>query len=107
LFVLEIRVWTVRVLGITADPFTGNRYTFGAGNPITNIELDGHRVLLDPSANCGSYCRADYMAANGEGLWTPEAAAYYTNRADHGFYADFRGDLDRGPLVPAVWPVLP
>ena len=27
---------------LTTDPFTGNRYAFGAGNPITNIELDGH-----------------------------------------------------------------
>ena len=27
---------------LTTDPFTGNRYTFAAGNPITNIELDGH-----------------------------------------------------------------
>ena len=27
---------------LTTDPFTGNRYTFGAGNPVSNIELDGH-----------------------------------------------------------------
>jgi hypothetical protein len=27
---------------LTTDPFTGNRYTFGADNPISNIELDGH-----------------------------------------------------------------
>jgi RHS repeat-associated protein len=27
---------------LSTDPFTGNRYTFAAGNPITNIELDGH-----------------------------------------------------------------
>ncbi|MBO0806902.1 MAG: sugar-binding protein, partial [Actinobacteria bacterium] len=29
-------------MNLTTDPFTGNRYTFGGGNPITNIELDGH-----------------------------------------------------------------
>jgi RHS repeat-associated protein len=29
-------------MGLATDPFTGNRYTFAAGNPITNIELDGH-----------------------------------------------------------------
>jgi len=29
-------------IGLTTDPFTGSRYTFGAGNPITNTELDGH-----------------------------------------------------------------
>ncbi len=27
---------------LTTDPFTGNRYTFGAGNPVSNIEIDGH-----------------------------------------------------------------
>jgi hypothetical protein len=29
-------------MALTTDPFTGNRYTFAAGNPISNIELDGH-----------------------------------------------------------------
>jgi len=29
-------------MALATDPFTGNRYTFGAGNPISNIELDGH-----------------------------------------------------------------
>ncbi|HXL19232.1 MAG TPA: hypothetical protein VN961_17090, partial [Streptosporangiaceae bacterium] len=28
--------------GLDTDPFTGGRYTFGGGNPISNIELDGH-----------------------------------------------------------------
>ena len=27
---------------LSTDPFTGNRYTFAAGNPVTNIEQDGH-----------------------------------------------------------------
>ena len=29
-------------MSLATDPFTGNRYTFGGGNPISNIELDGH-----------------------------------------------------------------
>src|SRR5215207_6885770 len=29
-------------LGLAADPFTGNRYAFASGNPISRIELDGH-----------------------------------------------------------------
>jgi len=28
--------------GLDTNPFTGGRYTFGGGNPISNIELDGH-----------------------------------------------------------------
>jgi RHS repeat-associated protein len=30
-----------------SDPLTGNRYAFGGGNPISNIELDGHGWLSD------------------------------------------------------------
>ncbi|GHJ98418.1 hypothetical protein SY2F82_02160 [Streptomyces sp. Y2F8-2] len=29
-------------MGLGADPFTGNRYAFGSGNPISNVEIDGH-----------------------------------------------------------------
>jgi hypothetical protein len=29
-------------MGLDTDPFTGSRYAFGDGNPISNIELDGH-----------------------------------------------------------------
>jgi RHS repeat-associated protein len=32
---------------MTSDPYTGNRYAFGSGNPISNIELDGHRPIDD------------------------------------------------------------
>ncbi len=34
-------------MGLDTDPFTGNRYTFGGGNPISNIELDGHMFPAD------------------------------------------------------------
>jgi hypothetical protein len=27
---------------MSVDPYTGNRYTFGGGNPLSNVELDGH-----------------------------------------------------------------
>ncbi|UUU21075.1 golvesin C-terminal-like domain-containing protein [Streptomyces sp. DSM 40750] len=29
-------------MGLTTDPFTGNRYAFAGGNPISFIEIDGH-----------------------------------------------------------------
>jgi hypothetical protein len=32
-------------LNMTADPYTGNRYAFGGGNPLPNIELDGHEFV--------------------------------------------------------------
>ncbi len=38
-------------MNLTTDPFTGNRYTFAAGNPITNIEQDGH--MFPGGGQCG------------------------------------------------------
>lgn len=29
-------------LGMTTDPWTNNRYAFGAGNPLSQVEIDGH-----------------------------------------------------------------
>ncbi|MFK0243402.1 polymorphic toxin-type HINT domain-containing protein [Amycolatopsis azurea] len=29
-------------LSMSADPWTNNRYTFGAGNPLSQVEIDGH-----------------------------------------------------------------
>ncbi|MGW0631039.1 golvesin C-terminal-like domain-containing protein [Streptomyces sp. NPDC002758] len=34
-------------MGLVSDPLTGNRYAFAGGNPISNIELDGHGWLSD------------------------------------------------------------
>ncbi|GAA3815834.1 hypothetical protein GCM10022403_056700 [Streptomyces coacervatus] len=34
-------------MGLGADPFTGNRYAFGGGNPVSNVEMDGHFFGID------------------------------------------------------------
>jgi RHS repeat-associated protein len=34
-------------MALAGDPLTGNRYAFAGGNPISNIELDGHGWLSD------------------------------------------------------------
>ncbi|MET7818024.1 DNRLRE domain-containing protein [Micromonospora zamorensis] len=31
-----------------SNPFTGNRYAFGGGNPVSMIEVDGHSPYLEP-----------------------------------------------------------
>ena len=46
------------------DPFTGNRYAFGGGNPISSVEIDGH--YYDPGDGGG-------------GSPTPEAGCNSTN----------------------------
>ncbi|MDW5330745.1 DNRLRE domain-containing protein [Plantactinospora sp. KLBMP9567] len=32
-------------MGLGSDPFTGNRYAFTGGNPISNVEVDGHFAI--------------------------------------------------------------
>lgn len=33
-------------LGLGSDPLTGNRYSLAGGNPVSYVEVDGHRVEL-------------------------------------------------------------
>ncbi|MET9163306.1 DNRLRE domain-containing protein [Streptomyces cellulosae] len=41
-------------MGLGADPYTGNRYAFGGGNPTSFIELDGHMLApLDSGGGGG------------------------------------------------------
>jgi hypothetical protein len=41
-------------LDTITDPFTGNRYGFGGGNPISNIEIDGHMLVADDGGGGGT-----------------------------------------------------
>jgi hypothetical protein len=50
-------------IALTTDPFTGSRYAFGNGNPISNIELDGH-MPCDAEGRCGSYKYLDTLSSN-------------------------------------------
>jgi RHS repeat-associated protein len=46
-------------MGLTTDPFTGGAYAFGNGNPVSNIEQDGHaactgsQALINVINSCG------------------------------------------------------
>jgi RHS repeat-associated protein len=39
-------------VSLTTDPFTGSRYAFGNGNPISNIENDGHVPMAMAAGGC-------------------------------------------------------
>ncbi|MEV0427822.1 DNRLRE domain-containing protein [Micromonospora sp. NPDC050495] len=63
-------------LKLGTNPWTGNRYAFGAGNPITAVELDGHCYQNYVTGNyegvdCGT---ANQTAANSE-LCEPECSS--------------------------------
>jgi RHS repeat-associated protein len=56
-------------LKLTTDPFTGNRYAFAGGNPITGIELDGHVAQTLKQLECinGGSCAPEYTFSSGGG----------------------------------------
>ncbi|BBH66146.1 hypothetical protein ACTI_28310 [Actinoplanes sp. OR16] len=51
-------------MNLGTNPWTGNRYAFGGGNPISMVEYDGHRPC-DTAEDCGTYpgnlCAACYF----------------------------------------------
>ena len=57
-------------MSLDTDPFTGNRYTFGGGNPISNIELTGHRACSpnNVTADCDVIRGAPAPAPSQSGL---------------------------------------
>jgi len=45
------------------DPWNANRYAFAGGNPISHVDLDGHRAVeMDTGAACDAQCAADLDA---------------------------------------------
>src|SRR5260370_6172729 len=71
--------------GLSTDPFTGSRYTFGAGNPVSNIELDGHRPACDgpeEAACMRGWVQAQLAAIRAQAGWnnSPEIAPQVSNR---------------------------
>jgi RHS repeat-associated protein len=77
---------------MTTDPYTGNRYAFGGGNPLSNVELDGHMyeadgggggggtcyyVLIDPCGTGSSSLLSPSTSSSSAGACTPGTAGCY------------------------------
>jgi hypothetical protein len=60
-------------MGLTTDPFTGSQYAFGAGNPVTNIENNGH--MVDAGNGCIGSLQA--VTACSERQQAAENSAFY------------------------------
>ncbi|GII56068.1 hypothetical protein Pth03_44570 [Planotetraspora thailandica] len=75
-------------MGLGTDPFTGNRYAFTGGNPISGIEYDGHRPEDMTSGEWGAYQNGgmpayrDYRYKNGLMSWHEQYE--YTYRKNGG-----------------------
>lgn len=66
-------------LGLAADPYTSNRYAFGGGNPISNVELDGHNWLSDAAKGVGNFVKdaASAIGSDAKGAVTGVAQLAY------------------------------
>ncbi|QLQ37610.1 DNRLRE domain-containing protein [Micromonospora robiginosa] len=62
-------------LGLAVDPYTGNRYAFAGGNPISNVELDGHNWLSDAADEVGDFVKDAASAIGSDAKGTAEAIA--------------------------------
>jgi len=61
-------------LALATDPLTQNRYDLAASNPLSGVEWDGHRVLLDPGVSLShNWGTIAYKQANGLGFGIPPA----------------------------------
>nr|WTB36112.1 DNRLRE domain-containing protein [Streptomyces sp. NBC_00830] len=79
-----------------SDPYTGNRYAFSGGNPVSNVELDGHCFGLDW---CESAVDAtgDAIADTASGIYMGTGEIFYglvSNVPDTASYAGWMVDGD-------------
>ncbi|NUP15658.1 MAG: DNRLRE domain-containing protein [Streptomyces sp.] len=88
-------------MGLGSDPFTGNRYAFGGGNPTTFIEYTGHKP-----AECNESGYSCSM--NDAGGWDvnytapPSSDGYTEGTASEPFF-DFGNDFPYDPNAEATW----
>ncbi|MCZ0987358.1 DNRLRE domain-containing protein [Streptomyces diastatochromogenes] len=52
-------------MNLGTDPYTGNRYAFGGGNPISMVELDGHLSIPGVISDIGSALEGGAEALEG------------------------------------------
>ncbi|MEV0000696.1 polymorphic toxin-type HINT domain-containing protein [Micromonospora sp. NPDC050980] len=62
-------------LGLAVDPYTGNRYAFAGGNPISNVELDGHNWLSDAADAVGDFVKDAASAIGSDAKGAAEGIA--------------------------------
>ncbi|PRX49389.1 RHS repeat-associated protein [Prauserella shujinwangii] len=66
-------------LNLSVDPWTGNRYAFTAGNPISRIEVDGHISCTGPDGmDCGMEERVGGATVDYPALSSPESGTSTT-----------------------------
>jgi hypothetical protein len=94
-------------MGLGTDPYTGNRYAFTGGNPISLIELDRHEWWNPASWFSDGGKTSTKPSAKGGGGWLTigqvflDAIGWNTSTAPSGYESEpgDRPDYDKGLLV--------
>ncbi|MEU0566878.1 DNRLRE domain-containing protein [Nonomuraea sp. NPDC005983] len=89
-------------LGLGLDPWTANRYAFTGGNPISNVELDGHepRPWHNPKYD-GSQCAGNYgKECDPSGA---KAAARYREGGERKPNVKYKDDFPYDPKAVSTW----
>ncbi len=97
-------------MGLSTSPWTNNRYAFTGGNPISNIEWDGHVPLADgvyQTAPVSDYNRAISVGENLYGTSIKKDAGYDQRKAQeafslHVYKVDGLGNACEWPCNPEV-----
>ncbi|MEU8678890.1 RHS repeat-associated core domain-containing protein, partial [Streptomyces sp. NPDC048560] len=79
-----------------SDPYTGNRYAFSGGNPVSNVELDGHCFGIDWCESAVS-ATGDAIADTASGIYMGTGEVFYglvSNIPDTASYAGWMVDGD-------------
>ncbi|NUQ98619.1 MAG: DNRLRE domain-containing protein [Streptomyces sp.] len=90
-------------MNLGADPFTGNRYAFGGGNPTTFFEMDGH-TSCDITGMCGGTYRETPMIKSEESAASTSSCPMVV--LDCGSYANDSRMLLAPPAGPSPLRVL-
>ena len=64
-------------MNLGLNPWTGNRYAFAGGNPVTGVELDGHAICADDGCHyvCAGECSNEQAQALTDRMAADSAAA--------------------------------
>ncbi len=83
-------------MGLGSDPFTGNRYAFTGGNPISNVEIDGHFAFAIPLLAAAAAVVLEAVVVAVVVVAVVAAVAYVATQVRDRIEESSRDDADEG-----------
>jgi RHS repeat-associated protein len=88
-------------MNLGSDPFTGNRYAFAGGNPVTGVEADGHGLCAD--TECRYVCSAECSVDEAYGLSEQMADDREAAEAEEKWIGDHSPNGDNALYIGTLW----